>query len=285
MKNILVPCDFSKPAVNAFRFALRIAIQTKASVYLIHAIELPVLNSPEIISIDNFEDAYLKELIKNSKKQFDELKGKFESEGLSVEIVSSVEFGPPSFVILEYVKHQSIDLIIMGSHGVSGLREVFVGSNTEKIVRRSPVPVLVVKNHFKGSIQNIVFPNTLEIEHQEDLVMKVKALQEFFQAKLHLVFINTLVNFTDDQETYQRLEAFAKHFELKNFTLNIYNNSDAEEGILQFSKRVNANIIAMATYGHRGITHLLSGSLAEDIANHTDMLVWTYSLRNQLIEA
>jgi hypothetical protein len=77
-------------------------------------------------------------------------------------------------------------------------REFFIGSNAEKIVRQADVPVLVLKDEYKGPIKNIVFPNTLETEDQEDLVQKIKALQHFFKAHLHIVWINTPVNFTTD---------------------------------------------------------------------------------------
>jgi hypothetical protein len=173
----------------------------------------------------------------------------------------------------------------MGSHGASGLREVFVGSNAEKIVRKSPIPVLVVKDFFKGSITDIVFPNTLDLDDQEDLVMKVKALQSFFKAKLHIVWINTPINFTSDYITIDRLIAFAKRFMLKDYSVHVFNHPDEEEGILRFSKMIKADMIAMGTHGRKGLAHILNGSLAEDIVNHTDKLIWSYKLQPETIEA
>lgn len=173
----------------------------------------------------------------------------------------------------------------MGSHGASGLREFFIGSNAEKIVRNSSIPVLVLKDYFKGPIKNIVFPNTLETEKQEDLTMKVKALQNFFKAQLHIVWINTPLNFTSDTITYERLNAFAKRFMLKDYTINIFNHPDEEKGILEFTRSVKGNLIAMGTHGRKGIAHLLNGSLAEDVVNHTKSLIWTYSLKNESAEA
>jgi nucleotide-binding universal stress UspA family protein len=58
-----------------------------------------------------------------------------------------------------------------------------------------------------------------------------------------------------------------------------------EEGILHFSKLIKGNMIAMATHGYKGISHLVNGSLAEDVVNHTDKLIWTYSLKNEPVEA
>jgi K+-sensing histidine kinase KdpD len=198
-----------------------------------------------------------------------------------VKVKTEVVFGPTSRTILDYARDHAIDLIAMGSHGASGLRELFIGSNAEKIVRHSPVPVLVLKDYYKGSMKNIVFPNTLETEHQEDLMMNVKALQDFFHARLHILWVNTPTNFFRDSITRERLEAFAKRFMLKNYTINIYNDLYEEDGIIRFAGQIKADLIAMGTHGRKGLGHLLAGSLAEDVVNHTKNMIWTYSLKNE----
>jgi nucleotide-binding universal stress UspA family protein len=284
MKNILVPCDFSKPAVNAFRFALDIAAQSKGTIHVLNVIELPVLHDTMLLPVLNFEEQLLKELREKSEAEFKTLVGKYKvPEGVNV--ITEVQFGLVSRMLLDYVTPHAIDVVIMGSHGASGLREFFIGSNAEKIVRSASVPVLVLKNYARGPVKDIVFPNTLETENQEDLVMKVKALQNFFKAKLHIVFINTPVSFISDSVTYERLNAFAKRFLLKDFTVNVFNHRDEEEGILQFTRAINGDLIAMGTHGRKGIAHILNGSLAEDIVNHTKALVWTYAMKSELIEA
>jgi nucleotide-binding universal stress UspA family protein len=283
MKKILVPCDFSKPALNAFRFALDIAAQSKGVVYLLNIIELPVLHDTVLMPVLNFEAELMKELKEKAEKSFSKITAKYGVEG--VKVVGEVVFGSVYRELLEFAKTDKFDLIVMGSHGASGIREFVIGSNAEKVVRNSPVPVLVVKDYSKGAIKNIVFPNTLETEHQEDLTMKVKALQSFFKAQLHIVWINTPLNFSSDTETFNRLEAFAKRYMLKDYTIHVFNHRDEETGILEFTNRVKGDIIAMATHGRRGISHLLNGSLAEDVVNHTKGLVWTYSLKNEEVEA
>ena len=283
MKRVLVPCDFSKPAINAYRFALDIARQSKGSVHLLNVIELPVVHDTILMPVLDFEAELLKELKGNAESRFNKLIEKYKMEG--VKVSCDVQFGAVSRMIQDYIKKESIDLVVMGSHGASGARELFIGSNAEKMVRNSPVPVLVTKDYRKGPIKNIVFPNTLETENQEDLVMKVKALQNFFKARLHLVWINTPLNFASDTVTNERLEAFAKRFMLKDFTISVFNHTDEERGILEFTKAVKADLIAMGTHGRKGISHLVNGSLAEDIVNHNTGLVWAYSLKNVPAEA
>jgi nucleotide-binding universal stress UspA family protein len=283
MKKILVPCDFSKPAVNAFRFALDVAAQSKGSIHLLNVVELPMMHDTVLMPVLNFEEQLLNDLRENAEKRFKKITDKYSAE--NVKVVVKTVFGSVSRMIQDYIKDESIDLVAMGSHGATGARELFIGSNAEKVVRNSPVPVLVIKDYFKGPIKSIVFPNTLDTENQEDLVMKVKALQNFFKAHLHLVWINSPLNFTTDSVTNERLEAFAKRFMLKDYTVSVFNHTDEEKGILEFSDSIKGDLIAMGTRGRKGIAHLINGSLAEDVVNHNKGLVWTYSVQQTPVEA
>lgn len=284
MKKILVPCDFSKPAINAFRIALDIAQRSKGSVHLLNVIEVPVVMSdPALMPGINFEGQLVNELNERAKSEFKRIITKYKPD--DVKVVSEVQLGGISTAILGYISEKSIDLVLMGSHGASGFQELFVGSNAEKIVRRSPVPVLIVKDYYKGPIKNIVFPNNLQLEDQDDLIEKVKALQRFLKATLHLVWINTPLNFAADVVTEERFDTFVKNYKITEYTTNICNHNNEEEGIILFSKSIKGDLIAMGTHGRRGLSHVVNGSLAENVVNHSDKLVWTYTLKNQPVEA
>ncbi len=273
MKKILVPFDFSKPAVNAYRFALDVAAQSNGKVHLLHIIELPAMPNTRFAPVRSLEES----LAKETKDKFEKIIAQYSAEG--VKVATAVEFGVPVKKILNYVTEHSLDLIIMGSHGARGLREYLIGSNAEKIVRTSPVPVLVVKDYYKGPVKNIVFPNTLNTENQEDLIMKVKELQNFFKAHLHIVYVNTPVNFTSDTLTMERLNAFAKRFMFKDYTIRVFNHWYEDLGIIQYANSIRADLIVMGTHGRKGLSHLISGSMAEDIVNHVKALIWTYVMK------
>lgn len=279
MKKILVPCDFSKPAINAFRFALDIATQSKGTVHLLNVLELPVINDPVIMPVMTFEQDFLKDLKQKAVTQFNKLTSKYNAG--NVKVTTTVEYGSPARTIVDYANDNSIDLIVMGSHGANGFREFFVGSNAEKVVRHASMPVLVTKDYYKGPIKNIVFPHTLETEDLQDFTLRVKALQAFFKAKIHIVYINTPTNFTSDTITYERLKEFSKRFMFRDYTLNVFNHTFEENGIHEFTKNIKGDLIAMGTHGRNGLSHLVNGSLAEDVVNHSECPIWTYNFKQE----
>ncbi len=284
MKKLLVPCDFSKPAINAFKFALNVAAQSPDSaVHLLYVIELPVIHDSMVMPVVAFEEQALQELKQKADAEFIKLDAAYNTEGVVVK--KETIFGRPSDIIQEYTKDKKIDLIVIGSHGASGFREFFIGSNAEKIVRNATVPVLVLKEFHEGPIKHIVFPNTLQTEHQEALVQKVKALQHFFKAQLHIVWINTPVNFTTDTVTRKRLADFAKRFQFIDYTIAVFNHLSAEEGILEYTNLVGGNLIAMGTHGRKGISHLIQGSITESLVNHSKKLVWSYVISDESVDA
>lgn len=280
MKKIIVPCDFSEQATNAFRVAIDIAAQSRGEVHLIHIIELPILHDTVLMPVLSFEEALLKELEAKAELNFKKLITKYNKE--NQKIITKVQFGAISKKITDYADKVNADIVVMGTHGASGVREFIIGSNAEKIVRNSSVPVLTIKKYVKlSSIRTIVFPNTLDTENQEDLVMRIKELQNFFKAKLHIVWINTPTNFTADKITFRRLEAFVKRYMIKDCVVRVFNDPYEESGVINYAIEEKADMIAMGTNGRKGLAHILSGSVAEDVVNHVQGPTWTYTVKRK----
>jgi len=276
MKKILVPCDFSDPAVQAFKMAVEIASQGDGEVLLLNVVELPVMHESVLMPTLSFEEAFIKDMRVHAEKNFTKMKDKWAKDGPKVS--SFIEFGGTTPTIRDFIKDKKVDLILMGTHGASGVKEFFIGSNTEKIVRTAGVPVMSIKKQVKlSAVKNIVFPTTGDTAHEE-LVTEVKLLQNFFKATLHVLYVNTPSSFKRDLEIKPQLKAFAKRFMLKDYTLNVWNDYSEEEGLKNFVIDTKADLIAMATHGRRGLNHLMSGSIAEDAVNHINCPIWTYKI-------
>ena len=178
------------------------------------------------------------------------------------------------------IEKSNIDLIIMGSHGASGFKEMFIGSNTEKVVRTSKIPVLVIKNeHPKFSKLMILFLQPILPRNVVGVLAKLKNLPNSTGAKMHLLFVNTPGDFKTTSQAKEIMNNFVKGMGSENYTLNIYNENSVEKGILQFAKEKNAQLIGMSTHGRKGISHFFNGSVSEDLVNHANMPVITFKIQ------
>jgi nucleotide-binding universal stress UspA family protein len=259
MRSILVPIDFSEQAKYASKVASDIARLTNAKIFLLHMLELPtgIIDPAGYGSSSNTPSALL--FLKRAHEKFEEFKKLPFLEGLEVE--DSVQFHKAYDGIIDESKKQNADLIVMGSKGTSGLEEMLVGSNTEKVVRNSDVPVLVIKKEIdKFKIDNIVFASNFKIDHR-DAFQKILDFASLFNARLHLLKINTIHNFETTKESSDAIRNFINDFDLGDYTLNIYNDVSVEAGILNFSKVIDADVILLNTSGRRGLSHLFNGSI------------------------
>lgn len=278
MKKILVPCDFSKPAIEALRFAVMLAKKTGGRIFVLKAIDTPIsYESAFGVQPYTFDPGLRKEFSDQAKKRFASLKSGIE-RSMQNRLSFHVEFGGVTPTIRDFIREKKIDLVLMGTRGSSGIQEFFVGSNTEKIVRLSPVPVLSVHKAPRSltSIKSIVVPGTLEPGH-ERLVHLAKAVQQLFKATLHLVFVNTPGVFLTSAEVSRAFRDFVKKFRVKRYTTNTWNDITVQDGIRSFARERDADMVIMSTHGHRGLAHLVSGSIAEDTVNHIECPVLTYT--------
>ena len=278
MKNILVPTDFSEKAENALKVAAQLAKKFDAQIYLLHLIELPadMVNPVGETRSNDLPEALF--FMKMAKQKFDELLSRPYLKGLNVR--DTVEVNKAFDGILEASKKYDCDFIVMGSQGATGLKEMFIGSNTEKVVRTSEIPVLVVKNeHQTFEIKNFIFATNLETTGRKTL-SKVVELAETFKAKLHLVYINTANEFLTSNDCDKKLKKYMEGTSFTNYEFHVFNDDSVEQGILNFSKKMKADVMGIATHGRKGLSHFFNGSISEDLVNHANSPVITFKLEN-----
>jgi nucleotide-binding universal stress UspA family protein len=277
MKQILVPCDFSKEAIEAYKFAHSLASVTKLGITVIHAIDLPKMVTGFDVQSYTYEPSLAIDLKEVAFQNFNAMK---QAHGGSAVVLFDVVFDNPTHAIKKLIEKENIELIIMGTKGTHGIDEMLFGSNTEKIVRISTVPVIAVRLACPiTSIKEIVFPNKLTLD-QKELMSRVMDLQTFFDANLKVLWVNTPSNFVPHAEINGLMKEFAHYYKLNNYSLEIRNDLDEATGILGYSHELKADMIAMGTSSRRGLAHLLAGSIAEDVVNHSiECPIWTFSTR------
>ena len=109
----------------------------------------------------------------------------------------------------------------------------------------------------------------------------VRNTQQMYDATVHLVRINTPGNFQRDAVVRKYMQDFAKKLQLKNYTINMFNDLSEEEGIVYFADSINADLIAMATHGRTGFAHVMAGSIAEEVVSHSKRPVLTFVIKEK----
>lgn len=162
IKKILVPTDFSEQANQAFEVACQLAKRYNAHLHVIHLVEFSHTILESITETQNSQPPEALFFLKMCQRKFHELKSK--SYALNMSITDVVKFNSIHQGILDYTETESIDAIVMGSHGTSGFQQLFIGSNTEKIVRNLTRPVLVIKKeHTDFKVKTLLFATDLSI--------------------------------------------------------------------------------------------------------------------------
>ncbi|MEO6521912.1 MAG: universal stress protein [Mucilaginibacter sp.] len=184
IKNILVPTDFSETADNALRVALAIGERHGATVHLINIVTTHLL-LPSMASVSGAGDE-MAMLISSSKEELESYRLRAINEGQRG-LVAVSEFGTVSSNAAAYVANHHIDLVVMGTHGTSGWKEFFIGSNAMATIRECDCPVLAVPLSFsKSSFDKVLYPirNVFGVASKYDYV---RGIIEKNDSEVHLL--------------------------------------------------------------------------------------------------
>lgn len=274
MKRILVPIDFSEYSVEALKVAAQIARKNNCEIILLHLLELPHQSTD---AFGNFNS--LPEIVFFKNRAIEKLEGLMDSPFLKgIGVLESIELKKVDQGIIDSSIKNNIDLIVMGSHGTSGFKEELVGSNTEKIVRFSNIPVLVIKKGIKEfKSEKFVFASDFSKEAQKPF-RKMLEFAKIFNSKLFLVTICSPSSFKMTTTTKKIMSDFIANFDVNEYTNHIYNDANIEKGIINFSNEVDADLIGICTHGRTGLAHFFNGSISEDLINHASKPIITFKI-------
>ncbi|WP_282143624.1 universal stress protein [Cellulophaga baltica] len=277
MKNILVPTDFSDNCERAAKLAIEIATLFKSEIHFLHQLHTPV----DWVKLDkekesNYPDTLAE--IGNAKSKLRALDMEAEHKGLKSR--TFLQFVSDNQAIVEHSHDFHHDFIITGSKGTEeGFLRKLLGSNAQKIIRETRVPILVVKeDKINFPFKNIVFVS----DFKEDILSAFKKVEEIAKecsAKAHLLNINTTSDFNSIENGLEPITDFLKHFpNLENYQMHVYNEADVLSGIKKFEESIDVDLIVMYTHSRKGLSSIFSKSIAESVTNHSQKPVMTVHL-------
>lgn len=277
IQKIIVPIDFSKHSEYALEAAANLAQKHHAEILALHMLEL---SNALISDDDNSKQAEAVFYLKLAEQKFaDFLDKPFLKD---VKVTPIVKHFKVFKEVNDVAQEHNADIIVMGSHGTSGFRELFVGSNTEKVVRYAEIPVLVIKHHpILTDFEKVVFACDFSTKAIKPYI-NAAHLFASLGAKLQLVYVNLPgTGFSSSSEMEAKVMDFLQTADgnLDNLeNVHYVNDYSIEQGILNFADAKGADLIAVATHGRKGLAHFFEGSISEDIANHSTLPVMTFRI-------
>ncbi|RZS97680.1 universal stress protein [Cecembia calidifontis] len=270
MKKILVPTDFSTCATAAEDFAFMLAKKIQAELIYIHVVITPV----DWIKLTKDQENFFPETkaaIAKAKDKLNDLVDEAEKAGLSARKILVYNDGNEK--IHKYVASEHIDLVVMGSHGQYGFRDHILGSNTYSMLRRSDVPVFVIKeNNPKMKLESLVFATNFKEDTGESF-KTVEKLSEELGVKLKVLFVNTPTYFMETNDILSIGKSYLKEFGNYSYDIHIIDAFKEERGILQFAEKSKADGIALVTSGKSDLMQYFSPSVTENLIAMTDLPV------------
>lgn len=261
IRTLLVPTDFSKYAEAAVDTAAIFARKLQAKLILLHVVDIPGYGGFQLE--DDLASTSLEEIATNAAtERLNRLRNSSKFKGINLEIRHSV--GKVHSMILAECQNAHADLIIMGTHGLTGIDRLLLGSNTKKVVKLSDTPVLTLKESLNiKDVKNVAFASNFNQEYSISFP-KIYQFMDLFKAKMHFLKVITPSDFETTAHSTKTIKDFADDFLVKdNYQVQIVNAFTVEEGLDWFCHEYHIDLLFMATHGRRGLAHLLFGSHTE----------------------
>lgn len=253
---ILVPVDFSDFSINAFQYAIGTARDLQAEIVLFHASHnIKVVDVNVMISIDDL-------LLKESNDKLNDLIKSQDTQDVSVSYISKI--GLVNDLITEVSKKENIDFIVMGTKGASGLEEVFLGSVTSSLIRKSNVPILAIPGDAKyESLKNI----TIALDFKDTYANNLSLVKQLAVKKdgeidiLHIKNTNGNADIKDDSilSLEEKLDPI-KH------SYVFLEKSKTTSAILEYIKQNNPDLLIVISKAHSLFERLFHKSVSETLA-------------------
>lgn len=261
MKTIFFPTDFSENAQNALNYAVEMTHLLKGKLLLFHAYELPY-------STHTMSTKLLSLMKQEAEKQLQRCVDRLRETAPNLVVETLLRQGNTIRSVMEVSEQCHADFIIMGTKGASGMKEVFLGSNTASVMHRAHIPVLVVPEDARfRTIDKIVYASDF-LDHNE--VQAVNRLKEF--AKLMNAEVLVLhISLPDDENSLESTRLKDNLADVKH-SFYVESNGDIEDGIRTFVDDKGADILVMLARKHSMLDLLFNPiRLTKRMVYHPDL--------------
>lgn len=283
MKAILVPTDFSKVAGHALNYAIELAKYESAKLLLLHAYHIDFADS--YVSV-NAREKEIQGAKQKSNAQLKSLLTKVEHAGnVKCECISMQDLAVDA--ILTTIKERKIDLVVMGTHGTSGITKVMFGSNTARVIEKATCPVIAVplEASFKP-IKKITYATDYHNSDMEALE-KVVELAKPYKAQVNVLHITgeAQPTETEKQKMQTFMDAVEKKMTYNNLSFQILNGKNIEQKLEEYLENESTDLLVTSTSQRSLYDKLFNKSLTRSLTFHSKipLMAFHYKKKESII--
>ncbi|RTE52413.1 universal stress protein [Arenibacter aquaticus] len=284
MKRILLPTDFSNNAWNAIAYAMEYFANEECLFFILHTYT-PALYRPDYIlggpSFSAIPDKGVEIAQAGLEKTVTDLEKKYPNKRHSYKTISA--FNVLTDEIQEVIQREQIHLIIMGTQGATGAKEVFMGTHTVHVIRKARVPVLVIPNGYSyKEIHSIVFPTDFTTPYELESLQYLIDLTKVKKAKLIVLHVKEEYELSKEQE--ENKKALTKFLNSITHTFEEVKGQLMPNAIHLYAEKNNSGLLAMMNRKHTFLERLVTQPNVDAIGYHTKIpfLVLPFSTASPL---
>ncbi len=273
MKNIILPTDFSDNSWNAIFTVLKMYHEVPCHFYILHAYEPNAMNmlgkkgqhrlGVIYDSLSAYSNQELNKILAYLKENHHNTNHTFEIVSKSDNLVNAVK---------EMLSEKDIDLLCMGTQGATGAKQVFMGSNTVKVLKKvGNCPILVVPNDYNfQTLKSLVFSTDFSKKYEKHQLSLLKELANLWKSVIQVVHISLEISLNDQQKTNQEL--LKERFKDLEATFNTIDfEADVAHSLEKFIAETKVDLVTLVRYQHTFWEKILGEPVVKNMTFHTQV--------------
>ena len=271
MKKILIPTDFSDNAWHAIAYTMNFFKDQSCTFYFLHTYSPAFFRMDYVLGGPTFSaipDVGIDISLMGLEKTVADVKTTYENPRHTYEIVSS--FNTLTDEIEELVEKKDIDLVIMGTQGASGAKEVFLGSNTVFAIRKASAPIMAIPEKVKyHPVRNILFPSDYLTAYKPEELQPVLQMARMHQARFTLLHVHEEEGLSEAQKDHKaHLERHLEELDYETVELDGQLMPDA---VLRYIEEHPVDLLVMMNRKHSFFERLLIRQNIDQIGFHVQI--------------
>lgn len=270
MKNILLPTDFSKNSWNAILYAINLLKDEPCNFYIFNSYRLPVYATNEFM-VTTTNESLEQNLYEVSNEKMDLIVDKIEKNFKNPKhsFRRIIEYNFFIDAIKDTVKKNDIDLIIMGTKGATGAKEIFIGTNTGDVINNVKTPILVIPENVLFKVpKEIAFPSDFKVPYKKNELKSLLNITNLHKSVLRIVHVKMDKN-EITQEQHANKQLIEEYFNKTETSFHTLHNLMLEDALNCFTQSRDIDMIALVPKNLTFFQKLFFKPKVEEISYHT----------------